>query len=330
VSERGSLGAGPAPGPCPACGAALRPWRRATASDAELAGRNHYSLYRCETCGTALTALDEDTEPALYEQGTYAPARRSVDPWIEPLRRISERDRMRCLRGLPPGSTVVEVGAGDGRFVARMRRAGLDARGFEPSATFAARARADGAPVERGSVETIDVARGSADAVVAWHVLEHLGDPSASVARMAAWLRPEGRLVLACPNLDGWAAALGGDRWFNQDVPRHRTHFTARGLRSLVERAGLEVVTVRHWVVEQNPLGMWMTLLNRLTAERDVAFRLLKGDIRFPGRVARVRDVTVTILAGALLAPVAVLLELLATAARRGGSVVVVARRAER
>ena len=36
---------------------------------------------------------------------------------------------------------------------------------------------------------------------------------------------------------------------------------------------------MRHLLIEQNPLGMWQTLLNRLTAERDFAFRLLKRDL---------------------------------------------------
>ena len=116
------------------------------------------------------------------------------------------------------------------------------------------------------------------------------------------------------------------NHWFGQDVPRHRTHFTPGGARALLERSGFRVERIRQVLVEQNPLGMWQTLLNRLTVERDFAFRLSKGDLdRVPDAVRR-RDLAVSVLAGALLAPVAVLLELGAGLAGRGGSMVIEAR----
>ena len=61
---------------------------------------------------------------------------------LAPLRGLAERDRMRFVRGLAPGARVLEVGAGDGKLVALMRAAGLDARGIDPSPAACAAARA--------------------------------------------------------------------------------------------------------------------------------------------------------------------------------------------
>jgi SAM-dependent methyltransferase len=220
---------------------------------------------------------------------------------------------------------VLEVGAGDGRFVARLVAAGFEARGSEPSASGARRARARGASVERAALEDLELERASLDAVVVWHVLEHLDDPAGALERIAGWLRPGGRAVVACPNLASVQAQIGGDRWFHQDVPRHRSHFTAAGLRLLLERTGFQVARISHLLVEQNPLGMWQTMLNRLTSGRDVAFRAMKRDLeREPGLA---RDLVVTAVAGPLLAPTAVVLELAAGLVGRGGSVVAVASR---
>ncbi len=64
-------------------------------------------------------------------------------------------------------------------------------------------------------------------------------------------------------------------------------------------------------------------MLNRLTVERDFGFRLIKGDLEaVPGSI-RARDLVVTALAGALLAPLAVVLELGAGLVRQGGSIVI-------
>jgi SAM-dependent methyltransferase len=259
----------------------------------------------------------------LYEAGTYAPARGTLDRVIEPLRGLAERDKLRFLRGVPPGARILEVGAGDGRFVARLRAAGFDASGIEPSARGADAARARGAPVRRAALEEASLERDSLDAAVAWHVLEHLDDPGGALEQMRTWLRPEATIVVACPNLASLQARIGGDRWFHQDVPRHRTHFTAAGVRLLLEGAGFRLRRMSHLLVEQNQLGMWQTLVNRLTRGRDVAFRALKRDLG-PDSPATT-DLVVTAIAGPLIVPIALALEVGAGLARRGGTVVAVA-----
>ena len=315
---------------CPVCAAGEpRPWRRATAGDSHLAGGGTYTLDRCPTCGSAITVGAPASPGALYEGGTYAPARRGLDPLVAPLRRLADRDRMRFLSPVQPGARVLEVGAGDGSFVARLQSAGYDAHGIEPSEAGVAAAARTGAPVERATAEDAEVEPASQDAVVLWHALEHLDDPEATLQRAHDWLRPGGLLVVATPDLASLQARIGGDRWFHQDVPRHRTHFTAAGLRRLLARCGYRVLRVRHLLVEQNPLGMWQTLLNRITVERDFAFRLLKRDLPPAPVAVRALDLAVTAVAGALLAPVAVLAEVAAGLAGRGGTMVVEAVSAE-
>jgi len=307
---------------CPACGGRLRAWRPASASDPQLAGRTSYPLARCERCGSAVTLEAGDGAGRLYEGGTYAPARASVDWVLEPLRRLAEADRSRFLRRVPAGGSVFEVGAGDGRFLARLAAAGYRVAGNDPSASGRELARARGVTVENVGVEGARVAPGSQDAVVLWHVLEHLADPEGALRRVRDWLATGGVAVVACPDLNSLQARIGGDAWFHQDVPRHRTHFTARGLRTLLERTGFRVERVRHLVIEQNPLGMWQTLLNRLTRERDVAFRFAKRDLGASRGRRLWRDIAVTAVAGPLLVPVALALELGAGIAGRGGTMV--------
>jgi SAM-dependent methyltransferase len=314
---------------CPACGGAqLRPWRAATASDPQLTGRAQFDLERCRRCGSARTVGHGIDQAALYEGGTYAAARRPMAPILAPLRRLADRDRARLLAAMPAGGRVLEVGAGDGSLIARMRAAGLDAWGIDPSPAACAAAARIGVEVRNAGIVEAEIETASQDGVVLWHSLEHLDDPAAAMRRVAGWTRPGGRLLVAVPNLAGLQARIGGDRWFHQDVPRHRTHFTPAGLRALLERCGYVVDGIHHLLVEQNPLGMWQTLLNRLTVERDFAFRLIKGDLAGTDDRARRRDLAISVVAGSGLAPVAIALELGAGLLGRGGSMVVAARTA--
>jgi hypothetical protein len=60
-----------------------------------------------------------------------------------------------------------------------------------------------------------------------------------------AALAPGGVLAITVPNFGCRQARWFKDRWFHLDLPRHRTHFTADGLRRAAEGAGLEVQDIR-------------------------------------------------------------------------------------
>ena len=312
---------------CPACGErALAPWRAARSSDGRLSARPEYELARCRSCGTAALApgVREEELGALYAEGTYAEGDGRLGGALGLVRSLADRDRMRLLGHLAPGARVFEAGAGDGRFLARLAAAGLEVAGIEPSPPYAERARARGVAVEAVELEDASVAPASQDVVVLWHVLEHLDEPFEALGRIRGWLAPGGTLLVGVPNLASLQARIGGDRWFHQDVPRHRTHFTERGLLALLGRAGFGSERVAHLLVEHNAFGMWQTLVNRLTREPDALYRFVKSA---GGRREGARDALVTALAGPPLVPVALGLELAAGAARRGGTIAVVARR---
>jgi len=306
---------------CPACGVeALRPWRHAAAVDPR-ARQPAYELYRCGACGSAVTAGREISDEApLYGGGVYAAPPRLADLALEPLRKIAIAEEIRLLREVPPPARVHEVGAGDGRLVRALVDRGYVATGsdaFAPAATGA-----DGSVIGRARAEAT-LPSNVFDAVIAWHVLEHLGEPQRALSAAVRALRPGGRLIASVPNLDSIQARLGGPEWFHEDVPRHAVHFTRRGLLQLFDRAGFTVERVGSFVLDQCLLGIVQTLLNRLTRDRNVLFRALKRDpsLRFTRS-----DVAISAAALVPAVLIGAAVETLAAAAGRGGALVVVAR----
>ena len=315
----------PARTACPACGEpALASWRQAGSSEPELSRRHSYPLLRCAACGSATLAVEETAEAAeLYDEGAYSEPAARWGPLTRSGRRLITWDRRRMLGSLPSGVRVLEIGAGRGELLADLARRGYEVAGTEPAAASGNAALQTGAPVGDAPIEQLEREPASADLIILWHVLEHLGAPLAALERVRPWLAPGGWLIVAVPNLGSLQARIGGDRWFHQDVPRHRTQFTAAGLDRLLRRAGFERRRRRRPLIDQNPLGMWLTLLNRLTVQRDVPFRLVKGTLRHHSRGDAARDAAVTVVAGPLLLIPAVLTEFAATAAGKGGSLVV-------
>ncbi len=272
-----------------------------------------FELLRCGTCATAVTAAAAPG-PEAYEQGVYAPAGRR--PWVaRVLQRSTVGQPVRALTraGLRPGARVLDAGAGRGRLVAELRRRGFDAGGIDRAA------RGAGGAVERRSIAEHEDA--GLDAVVLWHVAEHLDAPLAALERVAGWLAPGGLVLLGVPNSGSLQARLAGPAWMHWDAPRHRQHFTPAGLTTLLGRAGLRPLRTEHMVWEHNPASMWMAMLSRAGVSPAYAFHALKGNAPRRGR-----DLILT-LAGVPLLAVALAAEAGAAAARRGGTLIVVARR---
>jgi SAM-dependent methyltransferase len=290
-------------------------------SEPWLAG-SWFELQRCRECGTAVTVGSAPAD--LHDQGAFRPGRPRLYRFALPALTAFDAQRLAFLRSLvPAGARVLDAGAGQGRFVAAARAAGYEATGIEPARRGVQRAAQIGAPVTMAGIDDADLAPGSLDAVVLWHVLEHLERPGPALERIRGWLRPGGGLLVGVPNLASWQARLGGSRWFHLDVPRHRTHFTVAGLGRLLQRSGFEVTAVHHRLLEHNPYGMWQSGVNRLTARPSYLYNLLKRNVPLSWR-----DLALTGLALPLV-PVAAVAELVAGLAGRGGTVAVLARRPE-
>jgi SAM-dependent methyltransferase len=302
---------------CPACGGRLSRWREVESAEPAAAGRP-IALLRCERCGTAVT--DAPVGPQAHDTGAYATDRPRLGRSARPVLDGFDRRRLGLLGS--PGPRLLDVGAGRGRFVAAARAAGFDAAGIEPSSR-GVRAGRERYGVELRCVEIASaaVAPGSLDAVTLWHVLEHLDDPADALRTVAEWLAPDGVILIGVPNLASWQARIGGRRWYHLDVPRHRTHFTPRGLELLLAGAGLEPVRTTHILAEHNPFGMWQSIVNRLTSRPSYLYNLLKRNapLRSP-------DLAIT-LAALPLVPLAAAFELVAGLAGHGGTVAVLARR---
>lgn len=131
---------------------------------------------------------------------------------------------------VPGGGRIIEIGANDGAFCAELSKAGYDAFGFDPVEADEA------ADVEKGFLEAgiASVPPRSADAVIAYYVLEHVIDAGAWLRSALGLLKDGGVLILEVPNYTTHP----------QDSlnVEHLLHFTPESLRELLEQHGLEIL----------------------------------------------------------------------------------------
>jgi ubiquinone/menaquinone biosynthesis C-methylase UbiE len=118
--------------------------------------------------------------------------------------------------------------------------------------------------IYREKLEDIVFAEGFFDAVVIWHVLEHIDDPISMIQETARILRPGGMLAVAVPNFGSLQAGIFRESWFHLDLPRHRYHFTPDTLLSCLNKNGFSVIGRHTFSLEQNPFGSIQSLYNKV------------------------------------------------------------------
>ena len=195
----------------------------------------------------------------LDVQNSYRARYRAMRPgWS------SSGDQIDALvRGhLSPDSRVLDLGCGRGGMVELFwQKVGL-AAGMDPDARSLTEHRAAGMSVVSGRGENIPFAADSFDLVVCIWVLEHLRSPETVLREVRRVLRPGGHFVFLTPNLRNPLLAFNRlgralPQLQRRLVPRlygrveadtfpvqYRAN-TEGAIRSLAQRAGLEVAALR-------------------------------------------------------------------------------------
>jgi SAM-dependent methyltransferase len=108
------------------------------------------------------------------------------------------------LAGLHAGSAarVLDVGCGNGRYLAALRGRDIDAVGCDLSPGMLDTARSTGAPLLNGDMTDLPLASATFDVVLAPHVLYHVADRLAAAQELRRVLRPAGRCLVITNGTD--------------------------------------------------------------------------------------------------------------------------------
>ena len=214
---------------------------RPTPDTIELAYREYYTHVAATASATGWfrRALANDYRRARwgYGEGPRIPGGRLI-PRLAPLRgALVDRE----IRHLParPGGRLLDVGCGNGHFLAQIAALGWRAEGVDPDPAGVAAARAAGLRVRQGTLADFDDEHaGAFDVVTLSHVIEHLHEPRTELTRIRRLLRPGGLLWIATPNLEGLGHRRYGPAWVHLDPPRHLVLFTRDSLEELLRQTG--------------------------------------------------------------------------------------------
>lgn len=136
---------------------------------------------------------------------------------------------------------VLDVGCGSGEFLEAMNEQGWIAQGVEISEAASRTGQAKGLQIVSGSLPDAQLPDESFDYVRASHSLEHMSHPHAVLEEMHRVLKPEGKLLIAVPNVDSWNAKLFRQYWWHLCPPVHAFGYSVHTLSRLLVQHQFQV-----------------------------------------------------------------------------------------
>ena len=142
--------------------------------------------------------------------------------------------RIILMKPLKQSKSVLDYGAGDGKFAKYLEKSGKKIFTYDP--------------LKVNSSNTINLTQDTdfqADMLMMWHVLEHIPDLKKVFPKILESVNKKGFLVIAVPNRDCFDAKYYKNHWAAWDVPRHLYHFNHKSLLNFMSCYGLSFVFKR-------------------------------------------------------------------------------------
>lgn len=237
----------PSPRVCPNCAGELAAFIN-DIEDWEYGVAWRSRLVICRRCGLVRhdPPVRADEIERLYPRGymahTPASRSRSIYGWLKGL--LGRAAARTVARHIPVGGSCLEVGCGNGSFLALLAQARPDAElaGVDivhlgvtlPRFTF-----------YKGQLEQIDFHDRRFDVVYCSNLIEHVPDPFVFLRKCASLLRPGGVLYGITPDHLSLDRYLTGRYWAGYHYPRHTFVFNHSNIAEILGKCGFEGVRIR-------------------------------------------------------------------------------------
>ena len=146
-----------------------------------------------------------------------------------------------------PDGRLLDVGCGNGDYLARAEMRGMRAFGLEPNIHGFLICKSRGLNVKNAFLEDSGYPQDFFDIITVNHVLEHVPDPLSSLLLIKSLLKPNGIAIIQVPNISSLAFYASREHFLHLDVPRHLFHFEKNTLSAYLDKAGLRLLRVRYY-----------------------------------------------------------------------------------
>lgn len=224
-----------------------------------------FSVLRCPACNGCYTSprFPEESKHLAFAGSYpfYERARRSMAPPNPADLCAFDRRVSVLVKAHPKPGKILDIGMGDGAFLASMQVQGWEVAGIdiEPSVVVYAKSQLGVQDSMVRDVECDPLPGGPFDAVTLWGMLQLAYRPEDLLKKIRPILAPGGVLAIGLSNFASAGAKVFGTHWWGLGLPRHLVHYDPVSLSRLLERSGYRVVDMTFetpaWIVNGSMQG---------------------------------------------------------------------------
>jgi cyclopropane fatty-acyl-phospholipid synthase-like methyltransferase len=200
-------------------------------------------ILQCNDCGLVFLGATDHIAHGFYENsGMHGTALTPIDSWLKDTEWDDQR-RFELMKAMLPNKRLLDFGCGAAGFLQKAKTLAFEVTGVE----LEARVRNYWAG-QLNIVSSVEAAGEGYDLITAFHVLEHLPDPRATLSRLAERLQPRGRMIIEVPNADDALLDLYDCDAFQRFTywSQHLFLYSASTFDVLARQAGCRVVAIQH------------------------------------------------------------------------------------
>jgi SAM-dependent methyltransferase len=152
----------------------------------------------------------------------------------------------RILRERRRSASILDVGMGDGVFLAALKQRGWEVTGIdiEPSVIAYAQSRLGIQNCMVADAERDCLPAGPFDVVTLWGMLQLAYRPEELLLRLKTILAPAAILAIGVSNIESAGARIFRSHWHGLGLPRHLIHFEPATMIELLGRTGYRVLGI--------------------------------------------------------------------------------------
>ena len=200
-----------------------------------------FSIVACKNCGFRFTnpRPREEAIGRYYQSENYISHSNTkkglVDKVYHLVRNYTLKSKLNLLNSLGTKSKkLLDIGCGTGMFIKVCQDNGWQVTGVEPDEGVRQLATDQTKTEIESTIWELDQSA-KYDVITMWHVLEHVHQLEKYTLWLSQHLNPNGKLVIAVPNLESLDAQTYKEKWAAYDVPRHLYHFRQQDIKHLFE-----------------------------------------------------------------------------------------------
>jgi len=202
-----------------------------------------FSIQQCVSCGFVFT----NPRPEIQDIGKYYNAagylshqshsKGFVQSIYRYARNYMKKKKLSLIQneiGKKDNFTLLDFGCGTGDFLSFIKENNIQAEGIEPDE----HARSVAKNINKLDVFSLEdmntITNDKYDVITLWHVLEHVYNLHEQIDYFHKWLKPNGKLIIAVPNIESYDAKKYQQHWDGLDVPRHIYHFSPKNIAQIL------------------------------------------------------------------------------------------------